>query len=76
MNKAKAEMSFEKKLEMLESLVCKMGEGGSSLEELLKEYELGVKLSQELNADLEKAQSKLLSLKGGVLKPMDNTDAV
>ena len=76
MNKAEAEMSFEKKLEMLESLVCKMGEGGSSLEELLKEYELGVKLSQELNADLEKAQSKLLSLKGGVLKPMDNTDAI
>ena len=76
MNKAEAEMSFEKKLEMLESLVCKMGEGGSNLEELLKEYELGVKLSQELNADLEKAQSKLLSLKGGVLKPMDNTDAV
>ena len=76
MNNMKAEVSFEKKLEMLESLVTKMGEGGSDLEELLKEYELGVKLAQELNADLEKAQAKLLSLKGGVLKPMDNADAV
>ena len=56
--------------------VNKMGEGGLSLEELLKEYELGVKLSQELNVDLEMAQAKLLTLQGGVLKPMDNLDGV
>ena len=76
MNNIKEELGFEQKLEMLESLVIKMGEGGLNLESLLKEYEFGVKLAQELNADLEKAQEKLLTLKGGVLKPMDTTDEV
>ena len=76
MKNTKVELGFEEKLEMLEALVNKMSEGGLSLEELLGEYELGVKLSQELNADLEKAQAKLMTLKGGVLKPMDNPDAI
>lgn len=76
MNRTDAQLGFEQKLEMLEALVNKMGEGGLSLEELLKEYEQGVKLSQELNVDLEKAQAKLLNLQGGVLKPMENLDGV
>ena len=76
MNRTDTQLGFEQKLEMLEALVNKMGEGGLSLEELLKEYEQGVKLSQELNIDLEKAQAKLLMLQGGELKPMENSDAV
>lgn len=76
MNRTDTQIGFEQKLEMLETLVNKMGEGGLSLEELLKEYELGVKLSHELNADLEKAQAKLMTLQCGVLKPMENLDGV
>lgn len=76
MNRTETKLGFEQKLEMLEALVNKMSEGGLSLEELLREYELGVKLAQELNIDLEQAQAKLLTLQGGVLKPMENPDEI
>jgi len=64
MNHTDTKLGFEQKLEMLEALVSKMSEGGLSLEELLREYELGVKLSQELNIDLEKAQEMMMSMQG------------
>lgn len=76
MNKSEKKPGFEQKLQMLEELVNRMGEGGLSLEELLKEYEFGVKLAQDLQCDLEKAQAKILTLQGGVLKPMENADAI
>ena len=76
MNRTETKLGFEQKLEMLEALVSKMSEGGLSLEELLREYEQGVKLAQELNIDLEQAQTKLLTLQGGVLKPVENPDEI
>lgn len=60
-------MDFEKKLSRLEDIVAKMESGDLSLEDSLKFFEEGVKLSRECNTQLTEAEQKvkmLLSIDG------------
>jgi exodeoxyribonuclease VII small subunit len=60
-------MDFEKKLTRLEEIVAKMEGGDLSLEDSLKFFEEGVKLSRECNTQLSQAEQKvkvLLSIDG------------
>ncbi len=52
-------MDFEKKLTRLEELVAKMEAGNLSLEDSLKFFEEGVKLSRECNTQLTQAEQKV-----------------
>lgn len=55
-------MNFEKKLKDLETVVSTMEEGKLSLEDSLKQFEKGVKLSRECQAQLSKAEIKVQQL--------------
>jgi len=55
-------MDFEKKLARLEELVGKMESGEMSLEDSLKSFEEGVKLSRECNTQLSQAEQKVKML--------------
>lgn len=52
-------MDFEKKLSRLEEIVSKMESGDLSLDDSLKFFEEGVKLSRECNAQLSQAEQKV-----------------
>ncbi len=52
-------MDFEKKLSRLEEIVTKMEGGDLSLEDSLKFFEEGVKLSRECNMQLAQAEQKV-----------------
>ena len=49
-------MDFEKKLNRLEEIVGKMENGDLSLDDSLKMFEEGVKLSRECNSQLAQAE--------------------
>jgi len=57
--KQKSEFNFEEALEELERLVSSMEEGELSLEESMKTFEKGVKLTRECQAALKKAEQKV-----------------
>lgn len=57
-------MSFEKKLTRLEEIVQKMEGGELSLDESLKLFEEGVKLSRDCNKELTDAEQKVKKLVG------------
>lgn len=71
MEKQKNNLLFEEKLEALENLTCAMEEGKLGLEELLKLYEQGIQLANSLKSDLDLAQTRLMELKSGALKPAE-----
>ncbi len=52
-------MDFEKKLSRLEEIVSKMEAGDLALEDSLKFFEEGVKLSRECNTQLSQAEQKV-----------------
>lgn len=52
-------MDFEKKLNRLESIVAKMESNEQTLEESIKLFEEGVKLSQACHKELEQAEQKV-----------------
>lgn len=52
-------MDFEKKLTRLEDIVAKMESNEQSLEESIKLFEEGVKLSQACHKELEQAEQKV-----------------
>ncbi len=52
-------MDFEKKLARLEEIVAKMEGGDLALEDSLKSFEEGVKLSRECNTQLTQAEQKV-----------------
>lgn len=64
--------TFEERLGELEALVQGMEEGGMTLEKTLKSYEAGIKLSRELEKELDAAEKKMLELKGDKLVPMED----
>ena len=64
--------SFETRLEQLETLVTRMEEGGMPLSAALKDYEAGIRLVRELNAELDAADQKMLELKNGQPVPMED----
>ncbi len=76
MTQKKQDIGFEAKLEALEALANTMEEGGLSLEALMQAYEKGIRISQELTKELETAQGKLMSLKDGALKPVEDHDGL
>lgn len=55
-------MDFEKKLTRLEQIVEKMESGDLALEDSLKLFEEGVKLSRECNTQLTDAEQKVKML--------------
>jgi exodeoxyribonuclease VII small subunit len=52
-------MDFEKKLSRLEEIVANMESGSLTLEDSLKFFEEGVKLSRECNTQLAQAEQKV-----------------
>lgn len=52
-------MDFEKKLNRLGEIVESMEEGDLSLDQSLKLFEEGVKLSRKCNEELDKAEQKV-----------------
>ncbi len=59
---AKETMNFEKKLGRLEEIVQEMEKGELSLEDSLKVFEEGVKLSRECHTQLNEAEQKVQML--------------
>jgi exodeoxyribonuclease VII small subunit len=57
-------MDFEKNLSRLEEIVGKMEKGDLALDESLKLFEEGVKLSRECHQKLTEAESKVKMLIG------------
>ncbi len=57
-------MDFEKKLGRLEDIVEKMETGELTLEDSLKLFEEGVKLSRDCNVQLSEAEQKVKLLLG------------
>jgi len=61
----KKTLTFEEGLERLESIACQMERGELPLDELLRLYEEGVKLSGELNQKLDTASSRMMEVRLG-----------
>lgn len=61
----KKALSFEEGLERLENIASQMERGELALDELMKLYEEGIRLSGELNQKLEAASNKMLEVKLG-----------
>ena len=55
----RAEDSFEKDLERLESIVAGLEEGGVPLEESLQQFEEGVRLARKCEAVLKSAEKRI-----------------
>lgn len=56
------ELSFEKAMERLEEIVNHLENGNLSLEQALKAYNEGVKLSLFCNNKLEEAEGKMIKI--------------
>ena len=61
----KKTLSFEEGLEKLESIAEQMERGELPLDELLKWYEEGIKLSGELNQKLDAATNRMMEVRLG-----------
>ena len=57
-------MDFEKNLKSLETIIEKMSSGNLSLEESIKLFEQGTKLSKKCKQDLDQAEKKVQKLIG------------
>ncbi len=57
-------MQFEKKLSRLEEIVEKMEKGDLALDESLKLFEEGVKISRECQSQISEAEAKVKLLMG------------
>ncbi len=73
MAKAKKSVDFEEALDQLEELVEDMENGDLSLEESLKAFEQGIKLTRECQTALSKAEQKVQMLveENGKLKAVE-----
>lgn len=60
---ARKSETYEEMLENLQSIVTKMDNGDSTLEESLKNYENGIKLCNKLLKTLNDAEGKIAILK-------------
>ncbi|MEM7402113.1 MAG: exodeoxyribonuclease VII small subunit [Pseudomonadota bacterium] len=71
-------INFEKSLNQLETLVDKLEKGDISLEDSLKTFEQGVKLTRECQQALQNAEQKISLLskenKEWIEKDLDNDD--
>ncbi|TVV27924.1 exodeoxyribonuclease VII small subunit [Weissella cibaria] len=57
-----AEKTFEENLATLKQIVAQLEKGDVPLEEALKQFEVGVKLSQELQQTLQTAEQSLAKI--------------
>jgi exodeoxyribonuclease VII small subunit len=77
---AKKTIEFEKALDQLETLVDEMENGDLSLEESLKSFERGIKLTRDCQSALAKAEQKVQMLieENGQLKTVavNDTDEI
>lgn len=67
-------IDFEQALAELEQLVARMEEGEMPLEEALREFERGIRLSRRCQAALQEAQQKveiLMEKAGGEVEPFE-----
>lgn len=55
-------MEFEKKIKELEEIVEKLGSGELSLQDSLKFFEKGVRISRECTKQLDKSEEKVQQL--------------
>ena len=65
---------LEKSLKDLEAIVGKLEEGDLPLEQSLKEFEKGVKLSRECQTALKDAEQKVKILMDGDLKDFETPE--
>ena len=74
--KEQRSVNFENSLRSLEKLVNQLEQGDLSLEESLKAFETGIKLTRECNSKLDEAEQKisLLTGQGDDLKLTDFQD--
>ena len=74
--KEQQSVNFENSLRSLEKLVNQLEQGDLSLEESLKAFETGIKLTRECNGKLDEAEQKisLLTGQGDDLKLTDFQD--
>lgn len=75
----KKEFNFEKALEELEKVVGELEEGGLPLDDALKRFEKGIKLSRQCAERLEAAEQRVKMLledsEGGIVeKPLDEEE--
>ena len=54
-----AEINFEKSITELENIVKTLESGNLSLDEMIKNFELGIKLSADCNKLLDEAENKI-----------------
>jgi len=72
--KKETKTNLEKSLKELETIVEKLEEGDIPLEESLKEFEKGVKLSRDCQTALKDAEQKVQILIDGELKDFDTEE--
>lgn len=67
------EPTFEEKLQQLETIVNQLEQGQVPLEEALKQYKAGIKLSAELEATLKNAEQTVTQMvqDDGTVTPFD-----
>jgi exodeoxyribonuclease VII small subunit len=70
MSKPSGELSFEKALAELETIVARMESGELSLEQALATHKRGLELARFCAQKLEAAQQQVKVLEGEVLKPL------
>ena len=61
-------LKFEEKINAIEEIVELLDRGELSLEEMLKKFEIGVKLAEECRDFLDKAEQKVIDISSGELK--------
>jgi len=74
MSKPSGELSFEKALAELESIVERMEAGELSLEQALATHKRGLELARFCHQRLEAAQQQVKVLEGEVLKPLEQRE--
>lgn len=67
--------NLEKSLADLEKIVAQLEDGDISLEQALKQFEKGVKLSRDCQTALQAAEQKVQILMDGDLKEFSSPDA-
>lgn len=73
MNTTKKSKSIESKLKELECLLEELESGELDLDEALKKFEKGIKLSRECQQTLEEAELKIQVLMDDELKDSDDS---
>ena len=67
--------NLEKSLADLEKIVAQLEDGDISLEQALKQFEKGVKLSRDCQTALQAAEQKVQTLMDGDLKDFSSPDS-